>query len=123
MKHRLTSFEHLVSTTAKKDSCAKCHAPTWTMWVDGILTNLDVESLDLVSEIQARMAGRRTYQVRRHDQGFRASVRHHLNITAGDHDSQTILASHDCQPDKMIAQGHPNYFASRQVETFERPPF
>lgn len=116
-------FEHLVSTTAKPDSCTKCLQPTWTMWVEGILANLDVEPLNLVSEIHARLAGRRTYHVRKYDQGFRAVSRHHLNMKAGDHDSKTILADHHCQPDKMIAEGHPNYFASRQIETFERPQF
>jgi hypothetical protein len=116
-------FEHLVSTTAKKDSCPRCHTPTWTMWVGGILANLDVEPLDLVSEIHARLAGRRTYHIRKYDQAFRAIPRHQLNMKAGDHDLKTILADHTCQPDKMIAEGHPNYFASRQIETFERPQF
>lgn len=124
MAHRLTYFEHLVSTTSKQDSCRTCRAPTWTMWVDGILTNLDVEPLDLIGEIQARLAGRRTYQIRRHDQGFRASPRNQFNIQPGDHDTKTILALHECRTDSMIATGHPNYFASRhELVKTERPPF
>ena len=121
---KMTHFEHLVSTTAKQDSCHKCHLPTWTLWVGGILTNLDVEPLDLVGEIQARMAGRRTYHLRKYDQAFRAISRNHLNMKAGDHNLKTILADHACQTDKMIAEGHPNYFANRyELVTTERPQF
>jgi hypothetical protein len=124
MNSRLTYFEHLVSTTAKEDSCHKCHAPTWTLWVEGILTTLDVDPLDLIGEIQARLSGIRTYQIRRHDQGFRASIRHHLNIQPDDHNHKTILALHECDPTGMIAQGHPNYYANRyELVTTERPPF
>lgn len=124
MAHRLTYFEHLVSTTAKQDSCRACRAPTWTLWVDGILTTLGVEPLDLVGEIQARLSGRRTYQIRKHDQGFRASVRNQFNIEPEDHNRKTILALHECDPTGMIAEGHPNYFASRyELVTTERPPF
>ena len=124
MVHRLTYFEHLVSTTAKPDSCRTCRAPTWTLWVGGILTTLGVEPLDLVGEIQARLSGRRTYQIRKHDQGFRANLRDQFNIEPGDHDTKTILALHECNPTAMIATGHPNYFASRhELVKTERPPF
>jgi len=120
----VTHFEHLVSTTAKPDSCHKCQSPTWTLWVGGILTTLGVEPLDLTGEIRARLAGRRTYQIRRHDQGFRASVRSQFNIQPDDHNHKTILALHECDPTGMIAEGHPNYFASRyELMTTERPPF
>lgn len=124
MAHRLTYFEHLVSTTAKPDSCRVCRAPTWTLWVGGILTTLGVEPLDLVGEIQARLSGRRTYQIRKHDQGFRANLRDQFNIQPDDHNHKTILALHECDPTGMIAEGHPNYFASRyELVTTERPPF
>ena len=121
---KMTHFEHLVSTPAKQDSCHKCHAPTWTLWVGGILTNLDVDPLDLVGEIRARLAGHRTYSLTRHDKTFKAHTRHHLNIKPGDHDTKTILALHECDTTGMIAEGYPNYFASRyELVTTERPPF
>ena len=90
----------------------------------GMLTTLDVDPLDLLGEIQAKLAGRRTYQIRRHDEGFRASLRTRYNIEPDDHNTKTILALHECQTDTMIATGHPNYFASRYTQEIpERPAF
>ena len=124
MNSRLTYFEHLVSTTAKEDSCHKCHAPTWTAWVTGILTTVDVEPLDLMGELRARLASRATYQIRKHDQGFKLVRRDQFNITPEDHNHKTILALHECDTTGMIAEGHPNYFASRyELVKTERPPF
>lgn len=124
MNSRLTYFEHLVSTAAKEDSCHKCHAPTWTAWVTGILTTVNVEPLDLTGELRARLAGRATYQIRKHDQGFKLVRRDQFNISPEDHNHKTILALHECDTTGMIATGHPNYFASRyELVTTERPPF
>ena len=120
----MTHFEHLVTTPVKKDSCDKCRAPIWTGWVTGILTKTDVEPLNLIGELRARLAGRATYQIRKHDQGFKLVRRDQFNITPEDHNHKTILALHECDPTGMIATGHPNYFASRyELVTTERPPF
>lgn len=120
----MTHFEHLVTTPIKKDSCDKCRASIWTGWVTGILTKTDVEPLDLMGELRARLAGRATYQAKKHDQSFKLVKRDQFNIQPDDHNHKTILALHECNPTGMITEGHPNYFANRyELVITERPPF
>lgn len=120
----MTHFEHLISTPAKPISCHTCQAPIWKLWVDGIDTRLGVDPLDLTGEIQARLDGRRTYHLKRHDRTFMAIARDRYNIEPGDHDTKIILALHKCDLGSMIATGHPNYFRTRyEIEKIERPPF
>lgn len=120
----MPTFEHLISTTAKPDSCSTCQAPIWDLWVEGVRVKVDVEPLGLSDELAARLDRRMTYQARKYEQGFRLKPRDRFNIEVGDHDRKVILALHSCQAVGMIALGHPKYFANRyQTTTQEEPQF
>lgn len=57
------SFQHMICTVPKQDTCRACKQPILSCYVHGVPTRLDPVHLSLTGEAIALVSGARTYEV------------------------------------------------------------
>jgi hypothetical protein len=105
-----------LSTGFQQSNCRHCNRLVWQgiSATSACTVRLDTKRLNLVEEIQALMAGTRTYQLHRMTVGFEATRRTPIRMRAKD---PVVLAEHICTNEYLFGETAPEYFDRPKAAT------
>lgn len=110
--------------TKQKDHeqrCNKCKSAVFKIQISGVVRELSVESLSVLGELQAKLAKKQTFQIKKVAGKMTGDYRDIYKIQGGRKPNYVVVTTHECGLD--FAKVHPDYEIKINYEIPEEPQF